>query len=148
MKTTAAIITTILGIGMISPGLLQSMTGGGAQHRHEAVRHAGQTRPAESAGGGKGYSIITSGGTQEATITIRDGYEPDVLVVKRGIPLKLTIDLKEQGCTGIVVMKEFGIRKTFTAGQPGSREFTPVRAGTYTFACPMHKLEGTLIVND
>ena len=39
----------------------------------------------------EGVSISEVGGVQQATITVKGGYDPDVIVVKRGTPVVLTV---------------------------------------------------------
>ena len=96
----------------------------------------------------KGYALINDDGEQEATITIKDGYQPDTLVVNKGIPLRLNFDVQEEICTRTVVFNDFMIKKEFLPFAFGSVEFTPDSAGSFTFACPMDMIEGTLIVKE
>lgn len=55
----------------------------------------------------KGYAFINDDGMQETTITIKDGYHPNTVVVKKGIPMRLKFDLQEKGCTDKVMLKTF-----------------------------------------
>ena len=148
MKSISMIIMTLLTIGTVTTARSQCMMGGNSQHKHGDQAQGVHTGHDKATSALKGYAFINDDGNQEATITIKDGYEPKVLVVKRGIPLRLNFDLEEEGCTGTVVFKEFNIQKTLTPFEFSAVEFKPDTAGSFTFACPMHMIEGTLIVKE
>jgi len=96
----------------------------------------------------KGYAFINDDGMQEATITIKNGYYPNTIVVKKGIPLHLNFDLQEEGCTATVLFKDFDVKKLLTPFDIATVEFTPDISGSFTFACPMNMIEGNLIVKE
>lgn len=96
----------------------------------------------------KGYAFINDDGIQEATITIKDGYHPNNIVVKKGIPMRLKFDLQEEGCTATVSFKDFDVEKLLTPFEIATVEFTPNSSGSFTFACPMNMISGTLIVKE
>ncbi|MDI6802731.1 MAG: cupredoxin domain-containing protein [Bacteroidota bacterium] len=96
----------------------------------------------------KGYAFINDDGIQEANITIKDGYHPNTIVVKKGIPLNLNFDLQEEGCTATVSIKDFDVKKLLTPFEVTTLEFTPTSSGSFTFACPMNMIEGTLVVKE
>ena len=156
MKKIAVIIMIILGFGaalivdfeQVSSSRSQCNMGGGSQHKHGDTQEVEHIDRADATPATKGYAFINDDGNQEATITIKNGYEPGVLVVKKGIPLKLNFDLQEEKCTGTVVLKDFGIQKKLVPYELDSVEFTPDVAGLFTFACPMHMIEGSLIVKE
>jgi len=88
-----------------------------------------------------------AGGTQEVTIKVQAGYEPSVVKVKRGVPVRLAFDRQEtSGCSEEVVFPDFGIRKFLPAFQKTTIELTPKEAGTFEFTCGMSMLHGKLIV--
>lgn len=148
MKSIAIIIMALLTIGTASTTRSQCTMGGGSQHKHADSGQGEHKEHADATSAAKGYAFINDDGYQEATVTIKDGYEPSVLIVKRGIPLKLNFDLQEEDCTGTVVFKDFDIQKKLTPYEVNAVEFTPDTAGSFTFACPMHMIEGTLIVKE
>lgn len=86
-------------------------------------------------------------GIQEIDVTVKGGYSPDVIVVKQGAPVRLNFYRDEtSSCSERVVFGDFGIARDLPAYQTTSIEFTPDKAGEFTFACGMNMLRGKLIV--
>lgn len=87
------------------------------------------------------------GGVQEVRITVKGGYSPDVVVVKQGRPVRLDFYRDEtSSCSEDVVFGDFGIARHLPAFQTTPVEFTPDRAGEFTWTCGMNMLRGKLIV--
>ena len=87
------------------------------------------------------------GGVQEVKITVRGGYSPDVVVVKRGVPVRLDFYRDETAsCSEQVVFGDFGIARDLPAYKTTPVEFTPDKAGEFTWTCGMNMLRGKLIV--
>ena len=75
-----------------------------------------------------------------------NGYEPNVLYVKKGIPVRWIIDVKQMsGCTDEIIMPEYNIKKTLQVGE-NIIEFTPEEAGEIKFSCWMEMVWGKFIV--
>jgi len=90
---------------------------------------------------------IRQTGIQEVKITVKGGYDPDVIVVKKGIPVRLNFYRDETAdCSDTVVFGDFNVRKPLLAFQTTSVEFTPEKEGEYVFTCGMGMLRGKLIV--
>lgn len=90
---------------------------------------------------------LTEDGVQEIKITVKGGYSPDVIVVKQGMPVKLDFYRDETAsCSEHVVFGDFGIARDLPAFKTTSIEFTPDKAGEFTFVCGMNMLRGKLIV--
>ena len=90
---------------------------------------------------------ITETGVQEIKITVKGGYSPDVIAVKQGMPVKLDFYRDESAsCTEQVVFGDFGIARDLPAFKTTSIEFTPDKAGEFTFACGMNMVRGKLVV--
>jgi plastocyanin domain-containing protein len=90
---------------------------------------------------------VGAGGVQEVKITVKGGYDPDVIVVKQNQPLRLDFYRDETAsCSDRVVFGDFGIARDLPAFKTTSIEFTPDRAGEFTFACGMNMMRGKLIV--
>ena len=90
---------------------------------------------------------LTEAGVQEIKVTVKGGYSPDVIVVRQGVPVKLDFYRDETAsCSEQVVFGDFGIARELAAFKTTSIEFTPDKAGEFTFACGMNMLRGKLIV--
>jgi plastocyanin domain-containing protein len=95
----------------------------------------------------KATAELTQAGVQEIKVTVKGGYSPDVIVVKQGVPVKLDFFRDETAsCSEQVVFGDFGIARDLAAFRTTSIEFTPQKAGEFTFACGMNMLRGKLIV--
>ncbi len=90
-----------------------------------------------------------SGNVQEIEITVKGGYSPDIIRVKKGIPLRLIFNRQEAGdCTSRVVFPDFHASKTLAPFAKTTLEFTPDKVGQFDFACGMNMIHGSLIVED
>ena len=86
-------------------------------------------------------------GVQEIGITVKGGYSPDVVVVKQGIPVKLNFYRDEtSSCSEQVIIGDLGIARDLPAFKTTAVEFTPQKAGEFSFTCGMNMLHGKLIV--
>lgn len=94
----------------------------------------------------QGVQVIN--GVQNASIDVlANGYAPDFLEVKAGIPVKLNLTPKGGlGCTSVFVIPQLKISKQLSLGTTTSVEFTPDKPGTLTWACGMGMYTGTLKV--
>lgn len=80
------------------------------------------------------------------TITVSGGYDPAVIRVPAGRPVRLIFDREETaGCSEEVVFPDFGIRRFLPAFERTTVEVTPPAPGTYPFTCGMSMLRGSLI---
>jgi plastocyanin domain-containing protein len=90
---------------------------------------------------------LTATGVQEVRVTVKGGYAPDVIVVKQGKPVRLDFYRDETAsCSEQVVFGDFGIARELPAYKTTSIEFTPDKAGEFTFACGMNMMRGKLVV--
>jgi plastocyanin domain-containing protein len=90
-----------------------------------------------------------SGGVQEIQVRVKGGYEPDVIVVRKDQPVRLDFYRDETAsCSDTVVFGDFGIARPLPAFKTTSVEFTPDKAGEFTFTCGMNMLRGKLIVEE
>lgn len=90
---------------------------------------------------------LTERKVQEIRIMVKGGYSPDVIVVKKGIPVRLNFYRDETAdCSDTVVFGDFGIRKPLPAYRTTAVEFVPQKEGEYVFTCGMGMLRGKLIV--
>ncbi len=91
---------------------------------------------------------VQKDGYQEIDMKIENSlYSPNVLVVKKGVPLKINIHATETaGCGAEIIIPDFKIRKIVPAGSDGIIELTPTEEGTFRFHCSMDMAKGKLIV--
>ena len=88
-----------------------------------------------------------SNGIQEQLITVKGGYHPADVRLRKGIPARLTFHRDETtSCSEEVVIPEFGIKRMLPAFEKTVIEFTPTKSGTFEFMCGMNMLHGSLIV--
>jgi plastocyanin domain-containing protein len=86
-------------------------------------------------------------GIQEIQVVVQGGYTPDVIVVKRGRPVRLNFYRDETAaCSEQVRFPDFGIARDLPAFQTTAIEFTPHESGQFTFTCGMNMMRGTLVV--
>jgi len=86
---------------------------------------------------------------QEYTITVEGGYNPAVLRVKAGRPVRLVFDRRDSGsCSEEIVFPDFGIRRFLPAGKKTVVDVTPPKPGRYEFTCGMSMLHGALVAED
>jgi len=133
----SAVVVAVLGLIMINRGLINFGYGfrgfipGGATSKTEYVV-AGQVEE---------YQVVNM------DLTYR-GYSPNVLYVKKDIPVRWIINVKQMsGCTDEIIMPEYNIRKKFNYGE-NIIEFTPARLGDIKFSCWMKMVWGKFVVTE
>jgi plastocyanin domain-containing protein len=90
---------------------------------------------------------VSDSGIQEINVTVKGGYSPDVIVVKRGKPVRLNFYRDESSsCSEQVIFGDFGVARDLPYQQTTPVEFTPEKPGEFTFTCGMNMLRGKLIV--
>lgn len=88
----------------------------------------------------------------DAQVIIMDatysGYNPNVFIVQKGIPVKFIINGKElTSCNNAIVIPSLGIERELTKGE-NIIEFTPQEEGDIVFSCWMGMLNGVIKVVD
>lgn len=92
-------------------------------------------------------AAISESGAQEVAVTVKGGYTPDVIVVQRGRPVRLTFTRQESAaCSEQVLFPHFNQNAALPEGEQVTLEFTPDQPGEYGFQCQMGMLRGKLIV--
>ena len=87
------------------------------------------------------------GGVQEIEVIVKGGYSPDVIVVKQNQPVRLDFYRDETAsCSEQVRLPDFGIARDLPAFKTTPVEFTPDKAGEFTFTCGMNMMRGKLVV--
>ena len=90
---------------------------------------------------------MNESGVQEINVTVKAGYTPDVIVVREGAPVRLNFYRDEtSSCSEQVIFGDFRIARNLPAFKTTKIEFTPDKAGEFTFTCGMNMLRGKLIV--
>lgn len=90
---------------------------------------------------------VSEAGVQEIKVTVKGGYSPDVIVVKKQQPVRLNFYRDETtSCSEQVIFGDFGIARELPPYKTTAVEFTPDREGEFTFTCGMNMLRGKLIV--
>jgi len=103
------------------------------------------TNYSNGSGGGK----VGNGEYQEITMYIdKYGWDPNILTVKKGIPVRWTIIAKELTyCNKGIKAPKLGMTHTFDkVGDTFTFEFTPTEVGTIPFTCWMGMISGRIIV--
>lgn len=86
-------------------------------------------------------------GRQTATITVKGGYSPQRVVLKKGIPATVNFNMQDNtACLSHVVFSDLGINKDLTK-QPVTKIDIPTdKAKTFNFACGMDMFHGQVVV--
>ncbi|MBT2737127.1 cupredoxin domain-containing protein [Bacillus sp. ISL-7] len=76
------------------------------------------------------------------------GYTPNVIRVKKGIPVELEIknQLDSSNCISTFMIPHFNINNVNLKTGTTKLTFTPDKSGEYTFSCGMQMFKGTIIV--
>ncbi len=97
----------------------------------------------------EGVQVAEVAGVQQVPITVKGGYDPDVIVVKRGKPVRLLFNRQESSlCSEMVVFDQIGQSAKLPEGETVSIEFTPEKTGEIPFQCQMGMLRGKVIVQN
>ena len=136
MKFSGAIVI-ILGLLMLNRGLINFNYGFKGFVPHQTI---GQTKN------------LTANKTEEYQTIKMDmtygGYVPNVLYIKKGVPVRWIINAKEMfSCTNEIMMLEYNIRKKLTYGE-NMIEFIPTETGEIKFSCGMQMIWGKFIVTE
>jgi len=93
-------------------------------------------------------TAVVRDGFQEVNLLVTQSrYEPNMIAVKRGIPLKIHVTTDETaGCAREIVFPDFGIRRIIPQGQIVTLELLPQKEGTFRFHCSMDMARGKIVV--
>ncbi len=95
----------------------------------------------------EGVQAAMVAGIQEATIKVKGGYDPDVIVVKKGKPVRLNFLRQESSmCSEMVIFDKLQRSAMLPEGEMVAIEFTPQQNGEIPFQCQMGMLRGKVIV--
>ncbi len=92
-------------------------------------------------------SATISAEGQSATVVVNGGYNPAVLKLKQGVPVKLTFNRKDPTtCLEKVVFPDFGVDADLPVGQDVVITIDTSKAGEYEYSCGMHMFHGKIII--
>ena len=93
-------------------------------------------------------AAVGDAGVQEVkVVVVEGGYAPDVIVVKKDKPVRLDFYRNETAsCSDRVIFGDLGIARDLPAYKTTAIEFTPDKAGEFTFTCGMNMMRGKLVV--
>lgn len=75
------------------------------------------------------------------------GYQPTSFRLKKGIPARITFIRKtEDECGKEIVIPAYNIRRKLPLNTPVTVNFTPRKAGSFSFVCGMNMMRGKVIV--
>lgn len=86
----------------------------------------------------------------KATYTLRNGMEPQSFNVKAGVPVRLEVDVKENGVGCMATMLIPGVNNTprfLKAGEVMTFAFTPKGAKTFNIVCAMGLPHGEIVAS-
>lgn len=101
-----------------------------------------------SAGSGEAVegAAAVEGGVQRLTVDTSNGYNPNMIRLKAGVPAEITFK-QASGCLGQVQSADFGFFEDLTSGDKTvSISADALKPGTYGFECGMSMVFGTIIV--
>lgn len=89
-------------------------------------------------------------GSQTAKIAVTEkGFEPASITLKPNVPARVTfVRQTDKTCATAVSIPEYKIERELPLNEPVVVEFTPKKAGEFTFACGMNMLKGTVVVKE
>jgi sulfite exporter TauE/SafE len=90
----------------------------------------------------------TTTGVQQVLINVKsNGYSPNRIRVKVGVPVQLTLQTKDTyTCASSFILKGFNIKLQLGPNDSKSVAFTPTEKGQYKFSCSMGMYTGVLEV--
>lgn len=92
-------------------------------------------------------AVVGSSGAQEATILVKGGYTPDLIVAEAGSPIRLTfLRTESSACSERVVFADFHKSAELPEGTKVTLDLPAAKAGEYLFQCGMGMLRGRLVV--
>ncbi|MDT8322282.1 MAG: cupredoxin domain-containing protein [Xanthomonadales bacterium] len=95
----------------------------------------------------EGVQVAEVAGVQQAAIRVKGGYDPDVIVVKKGKPVRLQFSREESSmCSEMVVFDKIGKSAKLPEGEIVNIDFTPMEVGEIPFQCQMGMLRGKVVV--
>ena len=97
----------------------------------------------------RGVQVAESGGVQEVRVRVKGGCDPDLIVVKKGKPVRLHFTRQESAlCSEMVIFDRIGRSAKLPQGETVTIEFVPDKRGEIPFQCQMGMIRGRVLVED
>lgn len=94
-------------------------------------------------------ATVGAGGVQEVHVRVKGGYDPDLVVVEAGRPVRLLFNREETAaCSERVLIPDFDVSRDLPTGETVAIELDSVPPGEYPFACQMGMLRGKLVATE
>jgi plastocyanin domain-containing protein len=82
-------------------------------------------------------------------ILTEQGYKPDSVRLRRGIPARITFVRQSEGTCGTeIVLPAQGIKRALPLNKPVVVAFTPNKSGEFSFTCGMGMLRGKIVAQE
>lgn len=129
----SAIVVIILGVVMLNRGLALA----GQPNLSTVIT----TAPDDT------EKVNVKDGYQEINMDVTtNGYEPNKFILKKGVPVKWNINVKQlTGCNNEILVPKYNLKIKLKEGL-NTAEFTPTEEGTVSWSCWMGMLRGAFIV--
>jgi len=133
----SGVLIIILGLFMANRGLANF----GYSFNNLNFNNGKQSEP-PVAGDVEGYQIVK----MEVSYL---GYKPNTLYIKKGIPVRWVIDVKQMsGCTNAIMIESLGIKKDLEYGENIIEFMPPGNVSEIKFSCWMRMVWGKFVVTD
>jgi len=134
----SAMIVVILGVVMISRGATLSGVG----------LNINSVSAALIPGSGQNTANLSENLQQISMDVDANGWSPDRFVLKKGVPVKWVIEVKElTSCNSEIIVPEYNLDIKLKQGL-NVVEFTPTREGIVSWSCWMGMIPGTFVVKE
>lgn len=157
-KARVGLIVLIVALAFVASYQLAAVANSGAGARTSRSVGVGKTQASGTGslpcaccgGGGTGEKIegsaAVAGDVQTITVDTSNGYNPNVIKLKAGVPAEITFK-QASGCLGQVQSTDFGFYEDLTTGDKTIRiEADKLTPGEYGFSCGMQMSFGTIVV--
>jgi plastocyanin domain-containing protein len=95
---------------------------------------------------GRAAPVRGATAVQDVRVLVKHGFEPDVIPVEVGRPVRLTFYRDETAeCTAELIFETLDIRRPLPAFEPTVVEFVPAEPGDYPFRCGVTMVRGRVV---
>lgn len=92
------------------------------------------------------FGNFENNGVQKLSLGMKNGnYYPNIIRVKEGVPVELTLDNSVGGCYRAFSIREFSVFK-YSKNPADTIIFTPQKKGSFRFSCSMGMGYGEIVV--